>query len=213
MSNYEAAIQQSRSRLQALPPDTIALRSLCPFDEQACRFLFQSLGHTIAVTYPEGIVAFADTGQRLPFDWALIAMNHLSSAKEHPLTREWVSYRALRQGRTFASNVRSGTLKRLAAHYATSDRAAVRRSLLRLGFVDGDLKADLAMCGSFAPRVPIAIQFWEGEDDLAPSSEILFNSTVAEQMHIEDIAVLCGVVKTLLLEQSGRENGLPASRA
>lgn len=192
---YKRAFDQSRLRLQALKPDEIAARSLCKFDELRNCFLLTSFGEKIQISYPDGIVRFTDTETELPRDWSLILLNYLSSSMELPLAGYQVSYRELPMGNVFYPNIRTHVLQALGDFYTSCNKQKLLEVLVKSGFSPVKTKADLAVDGSFAPRVPVMIRFWEGEEDIPSSCQILFDRTVSEQMHIEDIAALCGIVR------------------
>ncbi len=195
MSNYDPAFAQSIGRLKQLSPRAISAACQCSFDEPQGYFSVASLGREIHIAYPNGRVTFANTTEPLPFDWALVLLNHLSTAKPLPILGEWVSFGALPDGRFFAANIRRTALEPLGRLFLTCDQPRLLQALARLGFAPVEMNADLAAVGTCAPRVPVAVQFWNGEEELPPSCQILFDRTVTDQMHIEDIAALCGVVR------------------
>lgn len=196
---YKIAFTQSRMRLQTLNPSEIVNRSLCKFDETRNSFYLESFGKEIAISYPDGKVRFFGTDTQLPMGWSLILLNYLSSAKELPLANQPASYRELPLGNVFFPNIKTHVLLVLGEFYTKCDKRMLLEVLGKIGFAQVESKADLAADGSFAPRVPVMIRFWEGEDEIPSSCQILFDRTVSEQMHIEDIAALCSLIKHLIL--------------
>lgn len=196
---YKTAFAQSRERLQELKPAEIASRSFCKFDESRNCFILTSFGEKIEISYPEGKLKFYNTDTELPMDWALILLNYLSSAKELSVSNQPVSYRELPLGNVFYPNIKTHVLLVLGDFYTKCDKRMLLNVLVKIGFEPVQSKADLAVDGSFAPRVPVMIRFWEGEDEIPSSCQILFDWTVSEQMHIEDIAVICSTLKGLIL--------------
>lgn len=201
---YKTAFDQSRKRLRALKPYDILHNADCSYDESMDCFYLKSFGHNIKITYPDGIITFADANQKLPLDWALIILNYLSSAKPIPESCELVSYRELPLGDVFFPHIKNYVLSVLADFFAANDKIAFLNSLRALGFEQVQAKADLAVQGYFAPRVPVRLLFWEGEEEeeIPSSCQLLFDRTASQQMHIEDIAALCGVVKNLVVSVS-----------
>jgi hypothetical protein len=198
---YKTAFDQSRKNLQTLKPYDILQGSNCSYDESASYFILDSFGRKIKVTYPYGIVTFLDTNTALPLDWALIILNYLSAAKPIQEANELVSYRELHLGDVFFPNIKTYVLTVLGEFYANCDKTTLLISLTKLGFVRVPSKADLAVRGRFAPKVPVTILFWEGEEEIPSSCQLLFDRTISQHMHIEDIAVLCGVIKYLIISQ------------
>ncbi|MDA8233556.1 MAG: DUF3786 domain-containing protein [Clostridia bacterium] len=200
--NYAPAFAASRERLIKLTPHQIVESSLCRFNQEKSCFLLDSFGQTFEIIYPEGDLSFAGQPEKIPLlEWRLPLLNYLSAAKPIPLTGEWVTYRDLPQGNVFYPSIRNFVLEPLARFYSGCNRKALVKGLKQLEFNFIDTKADLAVKGLFTPRIPMLVQFWEGEDEIPASSQILFDSSAGSQMHIEDAAAICTLVKTLITGQ------------
>lgn len=199
---YSPAFENSRKRLQQLSPDMISKSSMLQYDWVKSCFTVHSFGQEIEISYPEGQVYFKGTYEKpIRFGWDLMLLNYLSSSKELPFKNEWVTYRELPQGNVFYPNIRTHVLEVLSRFFADSDKYLIRNVLTELGFNFVESKADMAATANFVPRVPVLIQFWEGEDDVPSSCQILFDRTIADQMHIEDVAGLCSLIKELIITQ------------
>ncbi|HWI54202.1 MAG TPA: DUF3786 domain-containing protein [Desulfobacteria bacterium] len=196
---YKRAFSQGRQKLQALKPEEIVSRSLCKYDDLKSCFVLTSFGHDIEISYPDGLFRLLGIDGLLPLNWALILLNYLSSAKPIPIANDWVSYRDLPQGNVFFPNIRTHVLQELGQFYSDCDKSILAEALHSLGFALVQSNADLDAEGNFTPRVPVRIRFWEGEDEIPASCQVLFDRTASEQMHIEDIAVICSVVKSSIL--------------
>lgn len=196
---YKKAFDQSKSRLHSFRPAEIQRKSLCKYDPVTGLFSLESLGHTLEISYANPEVTFGGVKEKVPMEWALIVLNYLSSSRDISIEKELVTYRDLPLGNVFFPNIKKNVLKVLADFYSDSDKEKLSSTLSGLGFQQVDSSADLTVNGYFAPRVPIMLRFWEGDDEIPSSCQILFDTTIAEQMHIEDIAALCGIVKNLII--------------
>ena len=197
--NYAPAFAASRERLRKLTPGQIAESALCQFNQEKSSFLLDSFGQTFQITYPEGNLSFAGEPEKYPLlEWRLPLLNYLSAVKPIPLTGELATYRDLPLGNVFYPSIRNFVLEPLGRFYSGCNREALVKGLEQLGFELTDTKADLAAKGLFTPRIPILLQYWDGEDEIPASCQILFDSSAGSQMHIEDAAALCNLIKTLL---------------
>lgn len=195
---YGPAFMKSRENLRKLNPQAITEGSLCNFSE-GC-FTIESFGQTIQVSYPEGQTI--SQGSNSPsMDKRLLLLNYLSYAKNIPFSDQWVSYRDLPHGNVFYPNIKKNVIDALGDFFSSCDKDILRHSLIEAGFNLIQAKADIAAKGFFAPRIPILLHFWEGEEDIPSSCQILFDSTLSEQMHIEDSAALCGIIKSQVINQ------------
>ena len=196
---YQAAFAHSRDKIGHLTPDEIERRSLCQFDVSGGCFDIPSLGQRFRVSYPAGMIKWAMTEKDVPLDWALVLLNYLTSAKEKASAGQWVTYRDLPSGQVFYGNLERYVLKELSAWYACHDKNLLSAALDKAGFVPVLGSADLNMRIDFAPRVPVLLQFWDGDEDMPASSQMLFDRDAADQLHIEDLAVVCGIVRRWLI--------------
>jgi hypothetical protein len=48
--------------------------------------------------------------------------------------------------------------------------------------------------------VPITIILWQGDDELAPQGNILFDATISDYLSTEDITVLCEILTWRLVK-------------
>ncbi|GAB6154141.1 DUF3786 domain-containing protein [Desulfosporosinus burensis] len=194
---YAPAFMKSRENLCKLVPQSITEGSQCHFSNG--RFTIESFGRTIEISYPEGQII--SQGPNISFDARLLLLNYLSYAKNVPFSGQWVSYRDLPHGNVFYPNIKKNVIDPLGGFFANCDKDILRHSLIEAGFTLLLGKADIAAKGFFAPRIPILLHFWEGEEDIPSTCQILFDSTIRDQMHIEDSAALCGIIKNQVLSQ------------
>lgn len=195
---YAPAFIKSRENLRKLMPQTIAEGSLCKY-LNGC-FIIESFGEIIEISYPEGQII--SQGSNSPYsDNRLLLLNYLSYSKNIPFSDQWVSYRDLPYGNVFYPSIKKNVIDALGDFFSSCNKEILINSLTEAGFNLLPGKADIAAKGFFAPRIPILLNFWEGEEDIPSASQILFDSTISEQMHMEDISAMCGIIKTQLISQ------------
>lgn len=200
---YTQAFIRSREKLIKLTPEEISKVSLCEFDHDKGFFSIRSFNHDIEVYYPSGEVLFANSSQSPSISWGLILLNYLSSAKDIPLSSKWVSYRQLPNGDVFFPAIKTNVLENLSKYFFNTKREILRKKLVQLGFETiKNPRADIVAIGQFAPKVPVMVQFWDGEEGIPSSFQILFDKTAYLHMHMEDLAALCGTIRDLLIKQS-----------
>jgi hypothetical protein len=56
--------------------------------------------------------------------------------------------------------------------------------------------ADAAYSFEITPRIPVAVQFWNGDDEFPPESKILFDKTITE--HLTPDIIFCLAVEICL---------------
>lgn len=195
---YAPAFMKSRENLRKLLPQTIMERSLCDFSN-GC-FSIVSFGQIIQISYPEGQIINLNSETSHSLDKRFLLLNYLSHAKNIPLSGQWVSYRELPNGNVFYPHIKKYIIEALGDFFSGCDKIILRRSLKEAGFELIQAKADITAKGFFTPRIPILLHFWEGEEGIPSACQILFDSTISEQMHIEDSAGLCGIIKNQVID-------------
>jgi len=196
---YAPAFMKSRENLRKLIPQIIMERSLCNFSN-GC-FSIDSFGQTIQISYPEGQIINTGSETSHSLDKRLLLLNYLSYAKNLPLSGQWVSYRDLPSGNVFYPHIKKYAIEALGDFFSSCDKNILRQSLIEMGFDLIQAKADITAKGFFAPKIPILLHFWEGEEEIPSACQILFDSTISEQMHIEDSAALCNIIKNTIIDQ------------
>lgn len=173
---------------------------MCEYNTKQSAFYIKSFNHDLVVSCPDGEVLFANSKKSPPLDWGLILLNYLSSAKDISNVREWVTYRQLPHGDVFFPSIKTNILEVLSGFFSITKDDEIKKRLNRLGFtVMKETRADVVAVGKFAPKIPVMIQFWDGEESIPPSFQILFDKTASFHMHMEDLAAICGVLRDLLI--------------
>ena len=198
---YAPAFIISRESLRKLTPQTIAEESLCKY-LNGC-FIIESFGKIIEISYPEGQII--SQGSNSPYsDNRLLLLNYLSYSKNVPFSDQWVSYRDLPYGNVFYPSIKKNVIDALGDFFSSCNKEVLSHSLAEAGFTLLPAKADISAKGFFAPRIPILLHFWEGEEGIPSACQILFDSTISAQMHMEDISALCGIIKTQVVSRYTR---------
>ncbi len=197
---YTAAFTKSREILKQLSPLQIVQSTLCDYNSSKSCFYISSFGHTFEISYPQGEVYYLNSNLKPAIAWKLILLNYLSSAKTIDTSGVWVTYRELPYGNVFYPSIQTYVLSPLGRFIENNDKSVIELKFSQLGFKQICSTADIAMTGYFAPKVPILLQYCEGEDNIPPSVQLLFDDSIAEHMHIEDIAALCSIIKDLLTD-------------
>jgi hypothetical protein len=61
-------------------------------------------------------------------------------------------------------------------------------------------KGDAAVEIPVFPKIPVTVIVWAGDEEIPANANILFDSTAKDQIHIEDLAVIGGVVAGKLVK-------------
>jgi len=198
---YSLAFASSRERLEKLSPQQIAQNTTCEFNPGNNCFRLESFGIPFEVSYQDGDVRFqGQEGIKPIIPWRLLLLNSLSEAKDLPVEGKWISYKDQPNGNVFHPAINSDVIEPMGRFYDNCDKQALRTSLAQLGFELVEGRAALTARGFFAPKVPVLLQFWDGDDEIPGNFQILFDAGIVNQMHIEDSAGLCELIKYLIVK-------------
>ena len=208
---YGIAFDASRQRLWAKEPALCAADSGGSWDPQGETIGLTALGMDFRLDYRQGIVRFAGEEERYPFlSLRLILSNYFSASKELPLVGKWIRYDEQQGGNVFYPNIRRTVLEPMGRLVDRVGTDALARAGERFGFRQvEDSHADLELVGSYTPRIPLRLLFWQGDEEFPGSFQLLFDLSVSQQMHLEDSAALCGIVGDLLTKAVEWEQNRP----
>jgi hypothetical protein len=145
-------------------------------------FLLQYCSLPVAITYPGGEINFLETGKNFKMlepthDEKVVILQYLTSASGLPVRGQWLSFLDLRGGQLHWKPFQKEALEPLAQNYFN-----LKENFLALGLQHGGKlfeKGDAGIIVPVLPRLPLAFIIWEGGEEFAPRSMILFD-TVSE---------------------------------
>lgn len=191
---YEDAFRESTHRFKSLTPEEIGQNTGCHYNHTNNYFELRCFHKTFCITYPEGDVFYKNTMVNPPVDWRLIILNYFSSAKDIPLSHQWISYKEQPGGNVFYPSIINTVINPMGRFYHQVDKEKLALLLKALKFDVSGNTEHLTATSFFAPRIPMQLHFWAGDEDFPAGFQILFDKTLSFQMHIEDSVVLCTTV-------------------
>ncbi|MFC2012471.1 DUF3786 domain-containing protein, partial [Chloroflexota bacterium] len=61
---------------------------------------------------------------------------------------------------------------------------------------------DAAVTINAFSRVPVTIVLWQGDEELAPQGNMLFDASISDYLSTEDVTVLCEIITWRLIRLS-----------
>lgn len=182
--NLNKVLEDSWRELSTIKPEAVARRAGCDFSDDLIRF--SHLGSSCEVKVGEKLVLL-DGKETNPFR-SLIVVHYLTGAKEKSLSGNLISFRELWGGDVYYAAFESRAIKPLAEHFGPEPEELIEagKHLKARVLEMGDASLEL----SAFPRIPLTFVVWGGDEELPHSANILFDSTVTEHLHTEDVTVL-----------------------
>ena len=182
-------------------PEEMSSRTGFPYDTEKQQFQVTFFGRKYVVTWPEFSATCLD--DTYAFD-ALESMNpakilvvrFLLEGATANGTGKFLTYREVPWGELYYRQFNGRCMMRLA--YGFGNRLDSFRNAMEA------MHAQLVKAGDAAYQVEVFpgyyVQFllWEGDEEFAPSSQILFSDNFPAGFHAEDLVVVCDVLITIL---------------
>lgn len=195
---YEDAFEESIRRFQSLTPEEIAKNTGCTYHYKEKYFELQCFHKDFQIFYPDGNILYKGTSINPPINWRLIILNSFSSTKNIPLSHQWISYKEQPGGNVFYPSIINTVINPMGHFYHQADKEKLASLLKSLKFEVSGTIDRLIATGYFAPKIPVQLRFWAGDEDFPAGFQILFDKTLSFHMHIEDSVVLCSMAADIV---------------
>lgn len=147
---------------------------------------FGFLGSPVAVTWPD---LECRAAQPLPPHVEALLLYYIALSDGTQPSGRWVSFASLPDGAFYVSAFRGYTGNALVRAYA-SNPDLLGDAVTMVGGTSMPGVADRAWRVPALPRVPVALLWWDGDDEFEPRAELLFDDTVPHHLSIDGCAVL-----------------------
>ncbi|MDO9586231.1 MAG: DUF3786 domain-containing protein [Syntrophales bacterium] len=196
------AINLAREKLLFRDPDEIcrnaAAELLLQNDKK--RIVFPYFLRKVEVAYPGGIVAFSEGENNLPLQEQGLILHYLLGACDMPLTGELITFRELPSGEFYYEPFLKRAQVPLVKTFGLNHEL-FRRAGEKLGG-KGAALGDISMTFRPFPQIPVTLLLWRGDEEFPPDGNILFDASIKNILHVEDIAFLAGTVVYKLMALS-----------
>ncbi len=181
---FQIALDRSRAAWAGSNPDQVAPLAGCLLAPGGVRVPYFGAPHILS--HPGGEVIFEPTGRPAHPSVAILLLHYLITADGSSPAGRWLSFRELPDGLFYSQAFAAHAEVPLAARFG-SDLPAFREAADRLAGAPLDL-ADASYCFLALPRLPIAVQVWEGDDEFPGRAQILFDAQAGHYLPTEDLS-------------------------
>jgi len=198
--NYRAAYERAVAAMAGRDPQIDAETAGVPYtalEEGRGRFDIPLLNQAYEVYWPDLAVHEKGDDKEPSYVIQILLLHYLLTADGIALRNQWVSFRDIPDGRSYYPAFRGGSEGRLLGRFG-HDVPAFNAAAKALSGRPLEL-ADHAYAFDVLPRLPMAVLLWEGDDEFPPELHILMDSTAANYLPVEDIAVISRYLTVCLL--------------
>lgn len=182
-------------------PLEISSRTGVPYDEQRGVFRVSFFGRMYEVSFPDFAAKCLD--EAYGFDplqslnpAKILVVRHLIEGAATTGRGRFLTYREVPWGELYYRQFNGRCMMRLA--YGFGNNLNAFRTAMEAMHAAPVKAADAAYQVEVFPGYFVQFLLWEGDDEFAPSSQILFSDNFPAGFHAEDLVVVCDVLITIL---------------
>ncbi len=186
MSN-EAALEKALEEMKGITPYAVASKSGTDYD--GSRFRIPFFNRVFLVYYPDIEIVEENSEAPVPQFLQIILLHYLLQSTGAAIADEWIAYRQLPGSALFERRFLQMAVQPLLRTFG-DDVEAFRRAGESLGGMPMTRTGDAAFRFMALPRVPIACIFYQGEEGIPSSVNILFDVSAEQYLPTEDLSLL-----------------------
>ena len=161
--------------------EDICRLALCEYDIKKKGYILLVWGDNYGI-YPHDnkIVRLRDGKSDINTLLGLFIVYYLLRSKEIGISNEWISEKDIPGGATFFRGPHKIPTELIECRYV-KDIQGFKDICQNLSGISIDM-ADAAYFFQITPRIPIVVQFWNGDDEFPPEAKILFDKTITKHL-------------------------------
>ncbi len=178
-------------------PKDVCRRASCTYDDMNERYILSVWGDKYEI-FPNRlkIICMGNNTQRLHDYFYLFIIHYLLKSKEIEISNEWISETDIPGCTTFFRGPHEIPSNLISLHFGNNMIEFKERCGQQHGIPLN--MADAAYCFKIAPRIPVAVLYWRGDDDFPAESKILYDRTITEHLASDIIyALAVGICERL----------------
>ena len=192
-NNLEQAIDPSYFlELIQRNPEDVCRHALCDYDAKTKSYQLSVWGDAYGVyPYESKIICFQDGQHEVSLLLGLFIVYYLVRSKDIAISKEWISEKDIPGGPTFFRGPHKIPTHIIENRYENNIKE-FKEICEKLQGIPLNM-ADAAYTFRIAPRIPVVVQFWDGDEDFPAESKILFDKTITE--HLSPDIIFCMAVE------------------
>jgi len=199
--NLDAAYEMAREKMASADIEKQCLYSGAIRDNpNRVNIDFMYENYTIDVT--SSAVKLTSTDRDVPLRSKILILHYFLQAINSKLTNEHITYRQLPGGLIYYPTFMQRTVKRLTDAFGNKIQDFIAAGL-KVG-ADIGREGDASLVIRAFPRVSVNLVLWQGDNELPPQLNILFDDTISDYLEPEDVTVMCEIIVGRLITAAGK---------
>lgn len=189
-------LQPAQDRLKKYAVEEICKKSNIKFDIDSEQFLFPSMGQMIRIQYPDFTMDC-----ELDMWHHLTILQYMDTADGSNLSGKWIGLPQMRGGLSRGKGFDKDISIMIERNLKDVDVETIKKASLDLGGEVMNGKADLSVRIPYASMFPVLFNYWEGDDEFAPSGKVLVDEMAEHYLTIEAAGGACSAVVQRIIQK------------
>ena len=173
-------------------PEDVCRNAVCDYDPITQSYQLSVWSEAYGVFPGESkIIRFQDDKCKVGQLLGLFIVYYLLRSKDVTISKEWISEKDIPGGPTFFRGPHKIPTHIIENRYENNVQE-FKQVCDKLQGIPLNM-ADAAYAFKITPRIPVAVQFWDGDEDFPAESKILFDKTITE--HLSPDIIFCLAVE------------------
>jgi hypothetical protein len=156
------------------------------------------LNRSYHITLPDTEVSLEDSKVEVPLKDKIMILHYFTLATGTSATGILITYKQLPGGISYFPAFSQRTITPFANHFGKKPELLIGIAA-KLGGYKADY-GDVSVTIDAFKRVPITFVLWRGDEEFAPSGNILFDANISDYLSTEDVTVLCETITWKLVK-------------
>jgi len=154
------------------------------------RIVLNYLNQPYHITIPDVDLSLAESKAEVPLTDKILILHYFNHAEGTPPTGKLITFKQIPGGISYYPAFFQRVVSPLAGRFGKQPDL-LPKAAARFGGSKADL-GDVSVTINGLPLVPITLALWQGDDEVPPSANVLFDANITDYLPTEDVVVLCG---------------------
>lgn len=186
--NYNVPLDYAKVAFANSDPKKMALFSNSQYDENSKVFKIKCMDMNLYVKYPSGEIYYEDNTRLKIISLEILIIRFLANANPVLESHKYITFKEVEGGHVYYSAFLKTSINRLISDFGNNIKI-FEKVMKRIGATKLDM-GDAGYKIRFINDTYVAYVLWEGDEEIAPGGNILFDSNIKYYFNAEDIAVV-----------------------
>jgi hypothetical protein len=202
-NNYETAFREAADRLRARDIREVAGRTgaivIASGQGSALRLPF--IGDDLVITHPDIRVRYSSGAGEVPMWARILTLHYLVRATGSGPRGDQIAFKHLEGGLAYDPAFHRRSIALLLDRFGPGLNGFMEAGARAGGIRSGE--SGHALLFKAFPRVEVVFVMREGDEEFPPSGSVIFDSSIADYLSTEDVAVLCNMLAVRIIKAAG----------